>query len=118
MYMPEPQITYRGLPHSPVMDARIRELSLKLEDFHHNITSVHVVVDETDRHKTKGNLFDIRVDVHVPGAEIVATHQQNEDPYAAITAAFDVVIRQLEDNVRKKRADFKRHRADRGEITP
>jgi ribosome-associated translation inhibitor RaiA len=108
--MREPQITYRGLSHSPVMDARIRELTSKLEDFHHNITSVHVVVDELDRHKHKGNLFGIRVDVHIPGAEIVATHQQDVDPYAAITSAFEVVVRQLEDSVRKKRADFKRHR--------
>jgi ribosomal subunit interface protein len=106
------------MQHSPAMDARIRELSAKLEEFHPKITSCHVVVEELDRHKHKGNLFDVRVDVHVPGAEIVATHQQHEDAYAAMTAAFDVVIRQLEDNVRKKRADYKRHRAGQGDNTP
>jgi ribosomal subunit interface protein len=108
------------MQHSPAMDARIRELSAKLEEFHPKITSCHVVVDEMDRHKNKGNLFGVRVDLHVPGREIVATHQEHEDAYAAITNAFDVVIRQLEDDVRKKRADYKRHRGpdDEGEPAP
>jgi len=101
--------------HSPAMDARIRDLSRKLEEFHPRITSCHVVVDELDRHKHKGNMFDVRVDVHVPGAEIVASHQQHEDAYAAINAAFDVVIRQIEDCVRKKRG-LQRHRGDSEDI--
>jgi ribosomal subunit interface protein len=116
--MTQPQITYRGMPHSPAMDARIRELADKLDEFHPRITSCHVVVDEIDRHKNKGNLFEVRVDLHVPGREIVATHQQNEDAYAAITQAFDVVIRQLEDDVRRKRGDVKRHHEPRDEPTP
>src|SRR5437016_6303277 len=29
-----PQITYRGMPHSPVMDAKILELAAKLEELH------------------------------------------------------------------------------------
>ena len=116
--MTQPQITYRGMPHSPAMDARIRELAGKLDEFHPKITSCHVVVDEIDRHKNKGNLFEVRVDVHVPGREIVATHQQNVDAYAAITQAFDVVIRQLEDDIQRKRGDVKRHAEPRGEPTP
>ena len=101
--MGTPQITYRGMPHSPAMDARIVELAARLEDLHPKITRCHVVVDETDRHKSKGNLFEVRVDLHVPGNEIVATHQANSDAYVAITEAFEVVTRQLEDTVRRQR---------------
>jgi ribosomal subunit interface protein len=108
--MAKPQITYRGMPHSPVMDARIEELAAKLDEFHPRITRCHVVVAETDKHKSKGNHFEVHIDLHVPGSDVVATHQDSEDAYAAITAAFDVVIRQLEDVVRKQRADYKRHR--------
>jgi ribosome-associated translation inhibitor RaiA len=110
LQMTQPQITYRGLPHSPAMDARILELASKLDEFHPKITSCHVVVDELDRHKNKGNLFDVRIDLHVPGKELVATHQQNEDAYAAITDAFDVMFRQLEDVQRIQRGEVKRHR--------
>jgi ribosomal subunit interface protein len=105
--MANPQITYRGIPHSPAMDARITELAAKLDEFHPRITRCHVVVTEADRHKSKGNQFEIHVDIHVPGSEIVATRQSNEDAYVAINQAFDVVIRQLEDVVRKQRGEKK-----------
>ena len=98
-----PQITYRGFPHSPAMDSRIRELAGKLDDLHPKITRCHVVVDETDRHKSKGNLFEVHVDLHVPGSEIVATQKSNADAYVAIHEAFDVVTRQLEDSIQRHR---------------
>jgi ribosomal subunit interface protein len=103
------------MQHSPAMDARIRELTAKLEDIQPKITRCHVVVDETDRHKNKGNLFEVRVDIHVPGREIVATHQHDEDAYVAINAAFEVVLRQLEDQIRIQRGEVKRHREERGD---
>ena len=113
--MIDPQITYRNLEHSAAMDTRIRELAAKMEQFHPKITSLHVVVDELDRNKQKGNLFNVRVDVHVPGHEIVATRQEHEDPYVALNDAFDVLTRQLEENIRKVRGEVKRHRAERGD---
>src|SRR5688572_208459 len=114
-HMQEPQITYRGMQHSPAMDARIRELAAKLDDLNPKITRCHVVVDEIDKHKNKGNLFEVRVDLHIPGKEIVATHQHHEDAYAAITAAFDVVERQLEEQIHIQRGEVKRHREERGD---
>ena len=107
--MAKPQITYRGLEHSPAMDARILELADKLDEFHPKITSCHVMVMEVDKHKTKGNQFEVHVDLHVPGREIVASKQSHEDAYTAITQAFDVVIRQLEEDLRKQRGEVKRH---------
>jgi ribosomal subunit interface protein len=120
--MAQPQITYHRMSSSPAMDARILELCEKLDEFHPKITSCHVVVEEIDKHKQKGNLFDVRIDLHVPGREIVASHQQNEDCYAAITAAFDVMYRQLEQDIQKKRREVKHHErptgGEPGELTP
>ena len=65
--MTQPQITYRGLRHSPAMDARILELAAKLD----------------------------------------------EDAYVAISNAFDVMYRQLEDAARIQRGEVKHHRDDR-----
>jgi ribosome-associated translation inhibitor RaiA len=113
--MQEPQITYRGMQHSPAMDARIRELAARLDDIQPKITRCHVVVDEIDRHKNKGNLFEVRIDIHVPGREIVATHQRDEDAYVAIGAAFDAVLRQLEEDIHIQRGEVKRHREERGD---
>jgi ribosomal subunit interface protein len=113
--MSQPQITYRGMPHSPAMDARILELVSKLDDLNPRITRCHVVVDETDRRKTKGNLFEVHVDIHVPGADIVATQKANEDAYVAISEAFEVVTRQLEEAMRRQRGQSKTQRESRGD---
>ena len=107
--MIEPQITYRGMQHSPATDSRIREQVARLEEFHPNITSCHVVVGEVDRHKSKGNHFEVRVDCHVPHKEIVSTLKEHEDAYVAVTLAFDVVVRQLEEDIERKRGQVKRH---------
>lgn len=113
--MQEPQITYRNMEHSPALDQRIREMAGKLEDLHPKVTRCHVVVDEVDRHKSKGNQFEVRIDVHVPGHEIVATNQRHEDAYAAVTRAFDVMYRQLEESIRITRGHVKNHADDRGD---
>ena len=115
--MTEPQITYRGLEHSPALDARILELSHKLESFHPKITRFHVVIDELDRHKRKGNLFEARIDLHVPGREL-ATHAQHEDAYAALGQAFEQMYRQLEEDLRIQRGEVKRHSEARGDEAP
>ena len=114
--MQEPQITYRHMDHSPAMDARIAELARKLELIHPRITSCQVVVDQVDRHKTKGNQFEVHVLVHVPGrGEVVTTRHPHEDPYLAVKAAFDAVNRQLQEAVELERGEVKRHTDDRGD---
>ena len=110
--MIEPQITYRGMQHSPAMDSGIRDQFAKLEEFRPDITSCHVVVGQIDKHKTKGNHFEVRVDLHVPHKEIVSTLKEHEDPYVALSMAFDVVLRQLEEDTERKRGQVKRHGED------
>jgi ribosome-associated translation inhibitor RaiA len=97
------------------MDAKITELASRLEELNPRITRCHVVVVESDHHKTKGNLFEVHVDLHIPGHEIVATQKANEDAYVAINEAFEVAGRQLEDVMRRQRGEVKAHRDDRGD---
>jgi ribosomal subunit interface protein len=113
--MINPQITYRGMDHSAAMDAKIVEYAQKLEEFHPKITMCHVIVDERERKKTKGNHFEVRIDVHVPGREIVASLKEHEDPWVAMHEAFQVLYRQLEEDIRRKRGEVKRHQDERGD---
>ena len=107
------------MPHSPAMDAKILELAKKLETLDPKITSCQVVVGEGDRHKTKGNQFEVHVVLHVPGrGEIVATRNSSEDAYMAINEAFDSVHRQLEKELEIQRGEVKRHADDRGDARP
>src|SRR5436190_3379915 len=109
------QITYRHMPHSAAMDQKIQDLASRLVDLHPRITSIHVIVDELDRHKEQGRLFEVRLDVKAPRAEIVANRQRHEDPYVAMRDAFDAVIRQLTETVDRQRGEVKKHTDDRGD---
>jgi len=110
--MVQPHITYLHMPHSGVLDRKIAGFTARLEALHPRITRVDVVVDEIDRHKEQGRLFEVRVDVKAPRVEIVASHQRNEDPYVAMREAFDVIIRQLAGIMERQRGEVKRHAHD------
>ena len=103
------QITFRGLLRSDALEARIREKADRLQDFHARITSCRVVVEEQHRHKRQGKQFTVRVDIRVPGNEIVVDRDHDEDVYVALRDAFDAARRKLEDFARESRGEVKRH---------
>lgn len=102
------EITFRHMEPSEALEAAIREKAKKLERFHAEIIGCSVVVETPHKHHHQGNLFHIRVDVTVPGKEIVVKrspdeHHAHEDPYVAVRDAFDAVLRQLENYTREHR---------------
>ena len=108
------QISYRGIDHSDAVEADLRERVGRLEQFHERITGCRVVVEAPHARHHKGKLYHVRIDLTVPGAEIVvgrdpALHHAHEDIYVAIRDAFDAARRQLEDHVRRARGDTKSH---------
>ena len=103
----EPQIRFRGMEPSPSVEEVVRERIERLARFHDRITSCSVVIEAPHRHGRKGKLYQVHVDVTVPGAEIVTgkgedLNHAHEDVYVAIRDSFDAAQRQIEDVVRKK----------------
>ncbi|MGI9413592.1 MAG: HPF/RaiA family ribosome-associated protein [Hyphomicrobiales bacterium] len=101
-----PQISFVGMDPSPAIESRVMERIEKLEEFHKRITSCRVAISAPHRHGRKGRIYDVRIDVSVPGGEVVVNREpgQNhahEDVYVAIRDAFKAAQRQLEDHVRK-----------------
>ncbi len=108
------QITFRHMDPSPALEAKILQRAGELEKHHPNLTGCRVVVELEHHHHHKGNLFHIRVDLTLPGQELVAghespVHQAYEDPYVAVRDAFDALRRQLEDRARRQRHEVKHH---------
>ena len=103
------QITVLNLPHSAALEARARKLAEKLERFHRHIVSCRVGIEELRRHRSRGRLFHVRVDLRIPGKEIVSNHRHDKDPYLAVRDAFLSLRRQLEDAARVARGDVKTH---------
>ena len=91
------QITFRHMDSSDAVAARIRERAEELGRFFDRITSCRVVVECQHPRRQQGNLFRVRVDLKVPGREIVvgrdpAAHHAHEDIYVAIRDAFDTTL--------------------------
>ncbi len=108
------QITFRHMDPSPTLETKVRDRATKLEQFHPRLMSCRVVVEQEHRRHHQGNLFLVRVDLTLPGHELVAghespKHQAYEDPYVAVRDAFDSLQRQLEDLARHERREVKHH---------
>ena len=103
------QIVVRNISHSAALEARVREDVAKLEAFHPRIVSCRVTVEELQKRRRQGRHFRVSIDMRVPGREIVASHDHDEDVYVALREAFHSARRQLEDTVRVMRGDVKVH---------
>lgn len=103
------QITIRDVDHSEALETHIRAKVEKLEEFFKHITSCRVVVEVPHKHHHQGKQFNVRIDIGVPGSEIVVNRDLAEDVYVALRDAFDAAKRQLEDYARKIRGDVKTH---------
>ncbi|MBI2360945.1 MAG: HPF/RaiA family ribosome-associated protein [Deltaproteobacteria bacterium] len=123
---------------SPTLEADIREKAAKLESFYDRIMGCRVTVEAPHRHHRKGKRYNVRIDITVPGGELVinrapkpvvepdlelkktATHErvENHEPskraaradiYVAIRDAFNAARRKLQDFARRQRGDTKAH---------
>jgi ribosomal subunit interface protein len=101
------EITFRGVERSLSLEERIRDKAAKLDRFCDCITGCRVVVEAPHNRHQKGNLFHVRIDVTVPGDEIVVNrdphqHHEHEDVWIAVRDAFGAAQRQLQSYSRKR----------------
>jgi ribosomal subunit interface protein len=103
------QIKFHGMEHSAALAASANEHAQKLESFAPDIMACRVGIDLEQKHKHQGRPFSVRIDLTLPGHELVVNRVQHEDVYVALREAFDNMKRQLEDVVRIRRGQVKQH---------
>ncbi|MDR3491261.1 MAG: ribosome-associated translation inhibitor RaiA [Gammaproteobacteria bacterium] len=103
------KIVIRDMPNSPALEDHIRKKAEKLTQYYDHINTCHIVIEVPQKHKRQGKLFNVRIDLTVPGKELVVNHKLDEDVYVAIRDAFDAVLRKLETYRGKRRGDVKTH---------
>jgi len=108
------EIHFHQMAHSEALEARIREKAARLDSFCDHIMRCRVVVELPHKHHEHGNHYQVRIDLTVPGDELVvsrtaAEHAQARDIEATIGEAFDAARRQLEDYSRRHRHEVKTH---------
>ncbi len=99
----EPEIAYRNVEATSALENHILRGIDRLERTHPRIIACRIMVEIPHPRRVRGNLYRVRVDVTVPGHEIVV----NRDPPArhtreaartAIREAFDRVCSQLREH--------------------
>lgn len=103
------QIVIRDMPPSEAIETHIREKVDKLEQFYPHIIGCRAVVEIAGKHKHQGNLFNVRLDITVPGGELVINRDLHEDIYVALRDTFDAAKRQLDEYGRRQRGETKSH---------
>ncbi|MBM3504524.1 MAG: HPF/RaiA family ribosome-associated protein [Alphaproteobacteria bacterium] len=96
------EIHFSDMPPSEATEAYVRERAAKLDKFSRRVVACRVAIAAPHRHQRKGRLYNVRIDLTVPGKEIVVSRSPSADAshadvYVAARDAFRVVQRQLQD---------------------
>ncbi|TAK71735.1 MAG: ribosome-associated translation inhibitor RaiA [Gammaproteobacteria bacterium] len=103
------QITVRDFDLSPAVEDHIRKRAEKLTRVCRRVSSCRVVIELPQKHKHQGKLYNVRLDITVPGKELAVTRKCDEDIYVAIRDAFNAVERQLEEHSHIRQGRVKTH---------
>ena len=126
------QVTFRNVKSSEALEEWIREEAAKLETFYDRIMGCRVAVEMLHSHHRKGSRYHVRIDLTMPGGEIVIKREPNvtdrmesagrkkalkqlevDAPQKhlrlAISSAFKAAGRKLQDYGRRQRGDVKVH---------
>ena len=127
-----PMLTFRNVRSPALAEKWLRDEGAKLTTFYPRIMACRVAVESPHRHHRLGSQYHIRIDVTVPGGEIVIKHepslrtrarQMGETKLAkhlelktahknlrqAIDDAFKVAGRRLQDYAHRQRGTVKGH---------
>ena len=122
------QISFLNMRGSPALEAEVRSRAAWLDSFHPGIVGCRVVLEMPHRHRRRGRPFHVRIELSLPGEDVVVNHEpaletsarstsrksderdgRHKDEQVAIHEAFDAARRRLEDVARRQRGDVKTH---------
>lgn len=100
------EITFRNVVRTDDIDERIRSKAAKLDRMFDRITGCRVVVEAPHKHHNKGNTYHVRIELSVPGGELVVNrdpqNQEHEELAIALRDAFNAAQRQLQSYSQKR----------------
>jgi len=102
-------IQFHDMEPSEALERSARDHVLKLESLATDIMACRVSIDLEQKHKHQGRPYGVRIDLTLPGHELVVNRVHDEDVYVALRDAFDGMKRQLEELVQKRQRMEKLH---------
>ena len=107
------QITVRDMPHSAALEAAIRRKLGGLERVYPRILSFRVTLEAPHHHHRSGSQFCVKLDIRLPGAEIVVNRDHDQDIYVALSDVCQAARRQLIEHAERGQGGDKVHRPRR-----
>jgi cold shock CspA family protein/ribosome-associated translation inhibitor RaiA len=100
----EPEIVFRNVESTPPVERLILQGLRQLEQVHPHIMACRIMVELPNPRRRRGNLYRVRLDVTVPGHEVVVNrnppeHRTHEELTAATREAFSLA----RDRLRRQR---------------
>jgi cold shock CspA family protein/ribosome-associated translation inhibitor RaiA len=108
------EITFRGLEKNESIETLIRKKAAKLEQVCSDLTSCRVAVERPQQHQRAGNPFRVRIDMGVPGHELVVRRESSKgDPHdplpKVLRDAFNAARRKLREYAKRRQGEMKTH---------
>ena len=97
-------IQFHGMEASAAVETKAREFADKLDAISPDLMACRVNIDLEQKHKQQGRPYGVRIDLTLPGHELVVNKVQDEDVYVALRDAFDNMKRQLNEVVSVRNA--------------
>jgi ribosome-associated translation inhibitor RaiA/cold shock CspA family protein len=110
-------IAFHNMDASPTLEAEIRERFEKLQRRFDRLTGARVSVEALHRQHRTGNIFDVHVELFVPGAELAISRQPsrakekyaNPNAYTSVRDAFKAAERVLQEYKDKLTGEVRPH---------
>lgn len=97
------QITLKDVPSSEWIRQQIEERAGKLDHVYDRIMSCRVVIDVPNRRRHQGKVYSVRIDLTVPGKELVVNKENGSSLETSIHDAFEAAERQLDEFADRRR---------------
>ncbi len=108
-----PEIAFRNVEATAVVESKIMEGLDQLEKVYDRLVSVRIMVEDPNPGRESGHLYQVRIEMGVPGKEIVVRRKPPQNPQEtlvqAIGEAFMIARRRLRKFSEQQRGDVKTH---------
>ena len=103
------EISARDVRINGETEALIRDKALKLDRFYDQIIGCRVKVDIPHRSQRNGIMYNVRIDITVPGGKLIVKREPDEDLHVAIVNSFETAQRRLTGYADRQRGEVKTH---------
>ena len=108
------ELAFKHVEPTDEIKALVQEKVDHLDRIYDGIISCHVHIRAPNQSQQSGDLYEVTVEVRIPGKDLVVHRHQNDQPErehlkVAIRDAFDAMQRQLKSASRKLQGDVKHH---------